>query len=148
MNNEVRASVKITKRDGVICMETSDPRPDRPVSATYKIGTNKGRPRIWIDGKRLADAGFTGGTYYTCIPTFGKITCQKYFSASLEDAVVWETMQAVVEVDGGRVRKVTGRPDGKPIIDLLGADVEAAFPGGKRVKATFFPGKLVIEREE
>ena len=32
----------------------------------HKIGTNKGRPRIWLDGPRLAEAGFVGGTVYLC----------------------------------------------------------------------------------
>jgi hypothetical protein len=36
-----------------------------PVTGSYKVGLSKGRPRIWIDGKKLAEAGFVGGsTYY------------------------------------------------------------------------------------
>ncbi len=116
------------------------------VVATYKIGTNKGRPRIWIDGKRLAAAGFVGGTMYWCAVRKdlsprppGLIVCSL---TSLLPQPLNSVFFRVIE------RKVTGRSDGKPIIDLLGADVEAAFPGGKRVKATFSPGKILIEREE
>lgn len=106
------------------------------ITATYKIGTNRGRPRIWIDGKRLAEAGFVGGIVFYCHVNYENITCtlveppENTLTGSL------------------RERKVTGRLDGKPIIDMSGIDVEIAFPGGKRVKVTFSPGKLVIELEE
>ena len=118
------------------------------VTATYKVGTNKGRPRIWIDGRRLADAVFAGGIEYWCT-----VQCEdadfrgSAFSGRIECAIT--TVLPVLEGRySHRKRRVTGRPGGKPIIDLLGRDVEAAFPGASRVRATFSPGKIVIEREE
>lgn len=96
-----------------------------PVSV-YKIGTNKGRPRIWIDGARLAAAGFTGGTTYRCEAKPGEIRLS-------------------IDPDAtGRLRKVTGRPDGKPIIDMLGADVALAFPDVTHVIVNFRQGRIVI----
>lgn len=104
----------------------------------YKIGVNKGRRRIWLDGQKLADAGFTGGTIYDCIVTHGEITC-----------VIPEPgdrLPTIPPPEGTvvRQRKVTGRPDGKPIIDLLGRDVDLAFPEGDHIKVKFEPGRITI----
>ena len=97
---------------------------------SYKVGVNKGRPRIWIDGRVLADAGFVGGVVYSCYVEPGRITL---------------VLEAPVLQRG---RRVTGRPGGKPIIDLLGRDVESAFPNVWRVTATFEPGRIVIRAAE
>ena len=35
-------------------------------TAVFKIGVNKGKRRLWIDGRRLTDAGFVGGMSYRC----------------------------------------------------------------------------------
>jgi DNA (cytosine-5)-methyltransferase 1 len=101
-------------------------------AARYKVGTNKGRPRIWIDGKRLANAGFTGGTGYLCYVERGRIVLSLWPIDRLETMI------------GSRTRKVTGRPDGKPIIDMLGRDVETAFPGVATVFVMFEPGLIDI----
>lgn len=97
-----------------------------PHIAVYKIGCNKGRPRIWIDGKRLADAGFVGGTIYRCGVLPGVIQL------------------SLNPMPDEHTRKVTGRPDGKPIIDMLGRDVAAAFPGASHVAVTFSAGQIII----
>jgi hypothetical protein len=104
-----------------------------PVTGSYKVGLSKGRPRIWIDGKKLAEAGFVGGSTYYYEVWAGMIVC------SLD--------KKRVPSGPDRGRKVTGRPDGKPIIDIVGSDVEAAFPGVSRVVATFTKGMIVIARE-
>tara|TARA_R110000824_G_scaffold84978_1_gene211501 strand:- start:739 stop:1056 length:318 start_codon:yes stop_codon:yes gene_type:complete len=77
------------------------------ISSTHKIQLNRGKRRIWIDGKRLAHARFIGGTHYD-------------LEAS-EDIIVL----TLNDQDGAR--KVTGRPDGKPIIDIIGKVVSDAF---------------------
>jgi DNA (cytosine-5)-methyltransferase 1 len=102
-------------------------------TATYKVGTNKGRPRIWIDGKKLKEAGFTGGVTYFAHTSAGSIRC------------TLEAPQTTVNTPGRITgRKVTGRPDGKPIIDILGKDVETAFANIERVQVTFEKGAIVI----
>ncbi len=115
------------------------------VIAEHKIGKNKGRPRIWLDGKRLTAAGFTGGTVYHSVvyAEDNRILCT---TATGFPNVCPCQVRIIREADRHRLRKVTGRPDGKPIIDILGADVETAFPGAERVKVTFTPGRIVIER--
>lgn len=98
------------------------------VTATYKIGLNKGRRRLWIDGRRLREAGFIGGSHYRCDCRPGAID------------------MALDTDKPGRLRKVTGRPDGKPIVDLLGADVELAFPVAERVAVHFGDGRIEVRQ--
>jgi hypothetical protein len=100
-------------------------------TATYKIGTNKGKRRIWIDGKRLANAGFIGGTSYYAYVAPGVIVLSLSAIKSRDDTLA-------------RMRKVTGRPDGKPIIDMLGGDVALAFPEGDSVYVEFKHGRIEI----
>lgn len=95
-------------------------------TATIKIGSNKGKRRIWLDGKRLLNAGFLGGYVYVCDAAPGRIDMSLDMNAP------------------GRIRKVTGRPDGKPIIDILGRDVETAFPTGTHVLVSFDVGTIRV----
>lgn len=96
------------------------------VSAVFKIGLNKGKRRLWLDGKRLLDAGFVGGSQYRCECVPGAINMALNLGRP------------------GRLRKVTGRPDGKPIIDLLGGDVSAAFPTQSHVLVHFGGGRIQV----
>ena len=92
----------------------------------HKIGSNKGRPRIWLDDTRLTESGFTGGTIFRCDVAPGVIRLSTDPEAN------------------GAERKVSGRPDGKPIIDILGKDVETAFPNATHIAVTFRPGRIII----
>jgi hypothetical protein len=97
---------------------------------TYKIGLSKGKRRVWIDGAPLAGAGFIGGASYHCHATPGVITL------------------SLAPIDGAAVRKVTGRPDGKPIVDIVGRTVDTALPGAARVRVTFSTGVITITKGE
>jgi hypothetical protein len=115
------------------------------VVAEYKVGRNKGRPRIWVDGRRLRDAGFTGGVKYYCAvepalqdPPPGAEGC-----GAIRCTLAEPPREGTFPFDL-RERRVTGRPDGKPIIDLLGRDVEASVGDARRVRVTFEPGKITI----
>ena len=72
------------------------------------IGTNhaKANSRIWIEGKRLVESGFTVGTLYNRIVESDKITLHR-------------------AQDGAY--KVSGKGD-KPIIDTTGKVVREVFP--------------------
>lgn len=85
-----------------------------------KIGFNRGRRRIWIDGKRLTWAGFHGGSRYVLTQNAGSLTLTAV-GTDVDDA---KDIAAKVE---GQARKVTGRPDGKPIIDIIGKTVSETF---------------------
>lgn len=102
------------------------------VQAFAKVGSNKGRPRVWLDGKRLDAAGFTGGTRYFYRAAPGRLLC------SLEPLP-----------DATGARKVTGRPGGKPIMDITGSDIVTLLGDtyAVRVCVTFDPGKITIEPE-
>jgi DNA (cytosine-5)-methyltransferase 1 len=98
----------------------------------FKIGVNRGRRRIWLDGKRLLDAGFAGGTTYWAKASEGELLL-----AVLPSGPDWRAF-------GWSPRKVTGRPDGKPIIDISGRTVDQAFPAATSVKALFEPGRITL----
>ena len=65
---------------------------------TYTVRANKGKPRVWLEGKRLEASQFTQGTRYTVEHGDGYVHLR-------------------VAADGKR--KVSGKPD-RPIVDLLG----------------------------
>lgn len=75
---------------------------------TRKIGTNKGRPRLWLEGKVLTAAGFNPGDRYDVL---------------LYPA--WPGATLLKKADGNR--KVSGKGS-KPIIDILGKTIEEIFP--------------------
>lgn len=95
------------------------------------IGANKGVPRsrIWIEGRRLVEAGFTPGTRYD----------RSHATPSGTGLYLFATPD-------GRY-KVSGKGD-KPIIDITGALVARLFPAPQtHVVVTFKPGSIDIESE-
>ncbi len=68
---------------------------------TRKIGRNRGKPRLWIEGKALLENGFTHGTRWTLQP------CPSGF---------------ILRADPDGKRKVAGKP-ARPIIDIVGASL-------------------------
>lgn len=109
-----------------------------PIVKTHKIGLNRGRRRIWLDGKNLTAAGFTGGASYTCIAERGSICCR------LDEP--GDRLPNAPPPEGTLVqtRTVSGRPDGKPIIDITGKTVDHAFPTAATVQVTFSAGEIQI----
>jgi hypothetical protein len=101
-----------------------------------KLGTAKRieRSRIWIEGKRLVNAGFSVGQCY---------------SLDTSNPKRW-TLTAVIgasfNLDDPSVRAVSGKGD-KPIIDITGAHVRDAFGAGTHVRVTYAPGLITITRE-
>ena len=72
-------------------------------TTTRKIGRNKGKPRLWIEGQALLDAGFYHGTRWTL---------------SMGDGVM-----SIITDDEGK-RKVSGKAD-RPVIDIAGSSLGA-----------------------
>jgi len=110
-----------------------------PAHLRAKLGTAKGaeRSRIWIEGKRLADAGFTAGRYYLRT------------DLGNERGPVWR-LELVGEEDvvTEMPRTVSGRRD-KPIIDITGRDVFEAFGRlGTHVDVWFYDGAIEIQPAE
>ena len=72
----------------------------------YTIRANRGRPRIWLEGKRLVEAGYERGVRYTVI------------QLPLRDG----GMLLVQNEEGTGKRKVSGKGD-RPIVDIVGAEI-------------------------
>ena len=101
-----------------------------------KLGTNKGLPksRIWIEGKRLAGAGFIRGAEYSRQWDRGKLIL---ILKGHDDPRNAERASFVV----------SGKSD-KPIIDITGKAIVEAFGAGESVNVTFQPGYITIEGVE
>lgn len=97
------------------------------VSYTH-INTNKGKPRLWIEGVKLAAAGFRRGLMYTLRET--------------EDSIL------LLRDNDGK-RKVSGRTRNNvdiPIIDLSGKMLADKFGQNSRVKVVFMENVIAIRK--
>lgn len=79
--------------------------PGAPIQRTQKIGSNRGQPRIWIEGQSLAATGWTAGTAFDCEFSAGRITYTRR---------------------PGGARKVAG-DEKRPIIDTNSAHIHEAL---------------------
>ena len=92
----------------------------------YKIGANRGRPRIWLEGKRLTAAGIGRG--------------DRFRTHKVDDGV-----NIAIDPDGRR--KVSGKGD-RPIIDIVGSDVKYwGFDIGDDVEVTYNYKWIFIRRK-
>ena len=93
----------------------------------YKIGANLGRPRIWLEGKRLTAAGIGRG--------------DRFRTHKVDDGV-----NIAIDPDGRR--KVSGKGD-RPIIDIVGSDVKYwGFDIGDDVEVTYNYKWIFIRRKD
>lgn len=82
---------------------------------TYNIGTNKGNPRIWIEGNTLLKEGFQCGHRFDKIPHVNRL--------------------ALVFTSEGK-SKIAGNAS-RPIIDLNGKFLNPLFDGFKKYRLSF-----------
>jgi hypothetical protein len=111
--------------------------PKKPVVFKTKLGTAKGveRSRIWIEGQRLVDAGFTVGRYFAKV--YENTTTQLELVLLVEDDVI-----------ATAPCKVSGKGE-KPIIDITGEFVRDTFGVlGTHVECTFTRGRITIRPAE
>ena len=93
----------------------------------YKIGSNRGRPRIWLEGKRLTASGIGRG--------------DRFITHKVEDGVN-------IEINPDGRRKVSGKGD-RPIIDIVGADVKHwGFDIGDEVEIKYIYRWIFIRRKD
>ena len=100
----------------------------------YTIRANRGRPRIWLEGKRLVEAGYERGVRYDVI------------QLPLRDG----GMLLVQNEEGTGKRKVSGKGD-RPIVDIVGAEiVNSKLRVGDEVVITYdcAVGGILIRRKE
>ena len=86
-------------------------------TADRKIGQNRGRSRLWIEGKLLTEAGFAHGDRWDLVANSIGLIIQR--------------------IPSGK-RKISGKP-GRPVIDILAASL-GACEDAQRVKLTYAPG--------
>ena len=93
------------------------------------IGTNhgKGTSRIWLEGKRLVEAGFEVGT--------------RYDRNVIKAKDGWDHLELRVKSDGKF--KVSGKGD-KPIIDISGKAVTETF---REAIESYLPRVVVIKAD-
>jgi DNA (cytosine-5)-methyltransferase 1 len=90
------------------------------------IGTNKTRPRLWIEGVKLGAAGFTKGARYTL---------------SFEDGTM------ILELDPDGSRKVSGKTrHGRdiPIMDIALKELDDHFGTDARVRVVFTQNRITV----
>jgi hypothetical protein len=78
---------------------------------TRKIGLNKGKRRIWLEGAILTDNGIKHGMRFNPVPVSNGL---------------------LIRIEDNGKRKIAGKPD-RPIIDMTGATVTSAFDDGTKV---------------
>jgi len=91
------------------------------INQNYIVRQNKGRSRIWIEGRRLIEAGFVSGSRFDL------------FNGS-------DGIELTLTEEGRR--KVSGS-NGRAIIDLCGAACEP-FKTGENVGIHYSHGSIVI----
>ena len=90
---------------------------------TRNIGSNRGKPRVWIEGKSLANEAWNKGVRYKRIDTVNG----------------WE----LVRDDKGPLKIAGG--DNRPVIDLCGAYVGKTLAGFEKVTVRITANKIVIQ---
>jgi len=95
------------------------------ITVTRKIGQNRGKPRLWIEGQTLIDAGLPHGTRWDLC------------------GVSPEGGFTILAIETGR-RKVSGKPD-RPVIDIAGSSL-GALGDEPSVALTYSPnsGHIVV----
>lgn len=94
---------------------------------TRKIGQNRGKPRLWLEGAILMETGFTTGLTWDVYP--------------IDDG----SLRLLASNEGGR--KIAGHV-GRPIIDINSAAVLAGFNPGDVVQITAQRHLLTITKLE
>lgn len=95
-------------------------------TATRKIGRNRGKPRLWIEGNLLVEAGLDHGKRWDLLPIPGGFTIR--------------------ENPEGK-RKIAGKP-GRPIIDIAGSTL-GEIGDVREVALCYRPGfGLVVVKAE
>lgn len=90
------------------------------------IGSNKEKPRLWIEGVKLSTAGFVRGAMY-------HLNIEK------------NEIQIILDPNGAR--KVSGRKRGDrdiPILDIALRELEENFDAGTRVRVVFTQGRISV----
>jgi len=93
-----------------------------------KIGQNRGRARVWLEGKFLTAAGWTRGTRYDVCTTAGQI---------------------VLSRSPNGARKVCGKTGKHPIIDVCNQQLaEILAPSGRVIVDVLYDHIVITLKQE
>lgn len=96
--------------------------------AVRKLGQHRGAPRLWLEGREPAKAGFEPGSRYTVSADPGRALL-------------------VLEIDEAGQRTVSGKQRGDatlPVIDINSKELLAAFAGLESVRVIVESGRISI----
>ncbi len=98
----------------------------------YTIGSNKGQPRIWLQGGNLSQSGFKKGAYYekTLDLDSGESILRIIAAPNEKSCVV-----------SGRKTTTSGY---NPIIDIANSEILDVTKGAKKVRADFYENEIRI----
>jgi DNA (cytosine-5)-methyltransferase 1 len=94
--------------------------------SNLKVGENRGKRRVWIEGNALLKGGYSPGTRFNIIREGSTLT---------------------LVADAAGTNQVSGRKRGSselPIIDLNNRDLDALFAGYDRMVVKFYASRIVI----
>lgn len=97
---------------------------------TRKIGTNRGKPRLWLEGAILTASGFAHGMKWEVITT---------------PATKGHQFHLMALQDGGR--KIAGT-DARPIIDINSGAILEGFEGCTVTITKLAEGVLLVSKNE
>lgn len=101
---------------------------------THKLGTSRAGngTRLWLEGKRLADHGFTHGALVAREWHEGKLRL------SIVDAATFAALPR-------NERTTVAGSATRPIVDITGQQVAQAFPSGVVTVTWFEDGRCIIK---
>jgi len=101
---------------------------------TYKVASNRGHKRVWIEGKILLEHGFQRGMKFA-----RTMSGDRYIVSGGEDVLV-EKAYMKLQFEGEGKHTIAGTPE-RPIIDLNGKYLDALFEGFTHYTAEFWPAE-------
>lgn len=102
---------------------------DGPVAVGYlKVGEQRGAKRLWLEGKRLAQAGFAPDSTFRIV-----------FDVDQREIRLQLDPQGDRKVSG---RRRAGREDTTPIIDVASGDLTTVLGDAARVRAVILRGEI------
>jgi len=107
-----------------------------PVTYTH-IGQNKGKPRIFLEGKRLAGCGFTRDARYNLVLVESGLDFKLLLKLDANGArkVSWRRRRGLSDFDEIKTDI--------PIVDILNASL-IDLPFGTRIRAIFRTGEIEV----
>ena len=117
---------------------------DPIATANMKLSANRGTARLWLEGAKLAAAGFSRYDSYALVTETVTVRAGGTTEPGIVTVNVFKSVTGTGKVAGRPARKEGGQP--LPIIDR-GIPQWTALVGTHRLAVQYFPGMVVITPE-